>query len=405
MTKNKIRYLQKKILTHLNKINFYNILNFDFLVNTNIHPFIVGGFIRDIHLNLNRKKIDLDLVLLVQDSLENYKKYITNLCKKCQYKVVELDNKNLVYRAVVNENLYIDFTYTFDLYKDFHRRDYTVNSIYFDVIQKKIIDFDNCLDDLFNKKLKAINFQNLIFDPIRMIRAIRIKNEFLLSIDNHTSKFIKENFSHITKTNPVRLKQELMKIFNLDLSHKVIQDLIEYGFFQAYGLEINDPSELIQILKVLDLTYFLYYDILAIEYEFILKEKNYYIFLLLAAYFIKNDRNNNFWSLSLVFGENIIQKVKKIINDWNKRQDPKFVINSFKHKNSHQIFELLYINLLLNINKLDSQHFIDTMEIIFKVCRYVCETKENIIPFDKYVEIYKEKNYDKYIDYIISTLA
>ncbi|MFN4220435.1 MAG: hypothetical protein ACK4GJ_05915 [bacterium] len=401
--------IQKKIQNlyqEIEKLKLEDILNKNFCTQKNIKPFIVGGFIRDCLLNnkKNNTPIDIDIVFYIKNGTETYKNYIRYLCKECNYKIVELDNQRLVYRAVINQNLYLDFTYTHDLQNDFQRRDYTINSLYFDMINQKIVDFDNCINDITNKKIKAVNLENLIIDPIRMLRGIRIKYELSLSFDEQTYKFISQNFHKIYTTNPVRLRQELTKIFNLSKTYQPVKKLIQLGLFEAYGINLPDDQSLEYILKVFDLNYIIFNEIMQKEYNLFLKSKAYYALLLLCSYLIKNLKERESAGLYLLFGENIVKKSYKIIQNWNKRQDRKFIIDSFKHKNDHQIFEIMFINLLLNLNKLDDQQYLSTLQFLFRVCKYVCENKENILSYDEYLQLFNQDNYEKYIDYIVSII-
>ncbi|MCS7165566.1 MAG: hypothetical protein RMJ51_04775 [Candidatus Calescibacterium sp.] len=399
----KLDKVTKKITKFLQKINIYEIFNKNFFEQNEITPFVVGGLIRDTIFNKKNDKIDVDIVLYLKN-IQFYKQLLRHFCEECNYKIVELDDENLVYRVVINEKIYIDLTCTNDIHKDFQRRDFTINSLYFDIQQQKIIDFDNCLNDISHRKLKVVNLKNLIVDPIRMLRGIRFKNEFNLKFDPQTKDFMKHNFYLISNTNPVRMRQELLKIFNILKSFQAIQDLIEMKFFEIYNINIPKPEELIEIIKIFDLSYYIYSHILSQEYEFQIREKNYYLLLLISSYILKNSREINTWGGNIIFGENILRKSHKIINDWSKREDPKFVINIFKHKNNHQTFDLLLINLLLNISKINNEEYICTLQTLFKVCNYICEYKETILPFDKYIEIFNTKDYDKYVEYIISTL-
>lgn len=397
---------EDKLSKTIRKIKLDKIVNFSILNKKNLKLFIVGGFIRDILFNKRDSKIDADVVILIKSkNIEDYKSLIKCLCNECNYKIVELDNKNLVYRSIINQNLYLDFTYTLDLNQDFNRRDYTINSLYFDPMDKKLIDFDDCLNDIKNYLLKAHNLDNLVLDPIRMLRGIRFKNEFNLTFEQQTYDFIKSNFFHLVNTNPTRMKQELIKIFNLKKTFSAINDLVDLKFFELYDIKLNKPDELIQIIKNFDILYQIFQDVLPKEYEFSIKEKNYYLFLLLSSYILKNSRDLNSWGISLLFGENFIKKAQKILNDWNKREDPKYIINNFKHKTSNQIFEVIFINMLINISKINNEEYLSTLQTLFKVCNYVCELKRTIIPFDKYSEIFQETDYSKYIDYVISTLT
>ncbi|MEN3014787.1 MAG: hypothetical protein ABDH21_01820 [bacterium] len=404
--------IQKKILNFVAKYKISELINLPYLVNKGITPYIVGGVIRDTCLNpkqQDKKKLDIDIVLLTFDP-QKYKEYILNLQTEKKYKIVELDKKNLVYRVIPTlQNTayatYIDLTYTTNLQKDYYRRDYTINSIYYDIINQKIIDFEKCLKHISRRILKSVRNGNIIADPIRIIRGIRIKNELNLKFDTKTYQYLKKNFFQVTNTNPVRLKQEIIKTFNIPKSYKAVKDLLDLGFLEVYNINLSTKKQLVEMIKILDICYEIFKEILQREYEFIVKDKNYYVLLLFCSYLLKNSQEFYSSPLNIIIGENIVRKATKILNDWNKRQDPKFIINNFKHKNSSQLFEMILINLILNYNKLDKQEFISTLDVLFKVCRYVCELKETVISFEKYVNLFGEKDYEKYIDYVISTLA
>lgn len=118
--------------------------------------------------------------------------------------------------------------------EDAHRRDFTINALYFDPINNQILDFVDGLNDLKNKKLKPIIPFTRLFseDPVRMIRAIKYsviancKMDFFLCCNLRFSAPLLERVSNS------RLTEEMNKILNSGHSKKIIEKLFYYDLFQ-----------------------------------------------------------------------------------------------------------------------------------------------------------------------------
>lgn len=158
---------------------------FDKLLKHSIKPIIVGGFVRDTLLGIECKDIDVELYGItsldrLQSLLAEFGK-INNVGKsfgisKLKYSGYELDfslpridNKiNSGHRGFeIKINSGLDFKTAAS------RRDFTINSMGYDIIEKKILDPFNAINDLEKKILRATDKNSFTEDPLRVLRAIR----------------------------------------------------------------------------------------------------------------------------------------------------------------------------------------------------------------------------------------
>lgn len=365
--------------------------------------YLVGGFIRDFILE-NKVYNEFDLVFFLKNSdISVYKEAIYKICNTCyngyNYKLLELDTNRYIYRIVIEcePKIIIDTTYTTDIYYDAIRRDFTINSLYFDIFNKKLLDLTDSIQDINKKILRTYRLQNLIEDPLRIIRAIRFKNKYDLQIEENTLKYIQENISSILSLNYVRVKQELFKIFELDFVFKAFLDFRLFGITKLFNLENND--DLVNAIKILDLTFEFYRELLLIEYDIEVYGKSRAVFILLMMFLINNEVLQSL--LTYVLGENIYQKAKKLIELWNKRDNKKILIDIFKHKKNYTGFEFMYYNFLINFKKLDNKDYLKSLEKLLQLCKYVCQFKKNLISFEQFKILFNSDKYEEYLDYLL----
>lgn len=118
--------------------------------------------------------------------------------------------------------------------EDAQRRDFTINTMYFDPINAQLIDFVNGLEDLKNKKLKAVIPLKYLFseDPVRMIRAVKYSVLTECKIGFFLSRKIKKSAGLLEEISHSRLTEEMNKIINSGHAHDIIKKLIEYRLYQ-----------------------------------------------------------------------------------------------------------------------------------------------------------------------------
>ncbi|PIR66612.1 MAG: hypothetical protein COU51_02745 [Parcubacteria group bacterium CG10_big_fil_rev_8_21_14_0_10_36_14] len=175
--------------------------------------YLVGGSVRDILIGRQIKDIDLLVRKVKVKNLERELKKIgkVNLVGE-RFSVLKFrkdKSSNEIDIAIPRK----DFAYGTGRYKDFKiksdpnlpvnedlsRRDFTVNSIAWNILDKKLEDPFNGFYDLKKKIIRAVGDPKERFreDYSRMLRAIRFAIQLGFIIDKKTLEAVKNNIGHI----------------------------------------------------------------------------------------------------------------------------------------------------------------------------------------------------------------
>jgi len=98
--------------------------------------------------------------------------------------------------------------------EDALRRDFTINGMFFDPLENKLIDYVGGRDDLHARLLRAIGDPAARFaeDKLRMLRAVRIATGFDLAIEGATAVAIQDMAGEITVVSAERIAEELRRL-------------------------------------------------------------------------------------------------------------------------------------------------------------------------------------------------
>ncbi len=200
---------------------------------TNHRVFLVGGYLRNYFLN-NEISSDRDLVCL--DSAIDLAKEISN---KLKGTFIELDSENKIYRVVLKDKKnYFDISQAIenDIEKDSKRRDFTINSIFYDLNKKELYDPNFGLEDLKKGIIRTISYDNMLDDSLRFLRMYRFKSITGFKIEENLKDFSKKNFSMINSSAKERVNYEIIQLFQ---GKFLIETLLE--MFENGALEIVFP--------------------------------------------------------------------------------------------------------------------------------------------------------------------
>ncbi|HEX7381296.1 MAG TPA: polynucleotide adenylyltransferase PcnB [Nevskiaceae bacterium] len=102
-----------------------------------------------------------------------------------------------------------------NLESDALRRDFTVNSLYYDVGDFSIIDFVDGMEDLAARRLRLIGDPELRYreDPVRMLRAVRIADKLGFHIDPEATAAGDRLAPLLAEIPAARLFDEVLKLF------------------------------------------------------------------------------------------------------------------------------------------------------------------------------------------------
>ncbi len=112
---------------------------------------------------------------------------------------------------------------------DAQRRDFTINGIFYDPLNKKILDFVHGKDDIKKRIIRTIGDPECRFneDYLRLLRAIRFASKFSFKIEPGTWKAIQKNAEHISLISKERIFQELNKMLlneNADIAITLLEE-------------------------------------------------------------------------------------------------------------------------------------------------------------------------------------
>ncbi|TGL78747.1 polynucleotide adenylyltransferase PcnB [Leptospira yasudae] len=222
-----------KIIHRLNKFGF--------------KAYIVGGGVRD--LLLGRKPKDFDVVT---NATPNQIKKIFNNCRIIgrRFKIVHILFRGKVievstfrslpdYRlgkAVEDQDYLIKRDNKFGTpQEDAARRDFTINSLYYDVRNDSIIDYVGGFEDIQNKVLRVIGDPDISFreDPVRMLRAVKFAEILGLNIEKTTAKAIRKHKIELEKASSSRMLEEYNKIFRTWKTSLIFQGMAEHGLLEV----------------------------------------------------------------------------------------------------------------------------------------------------------------------------
>ncbi|MFK5924496.1 MAG: CCA tRNA nucleotidyltransferase [Verrucomicrobiota bacterium] len=127
-----------------------------------------------------------------------------------------------------------------DAKEDAKRRDFTINGMFFDPVEEKIIDYVGGQEDLEKGLIRAIGDPELRFaeDYLRLMRAIRFATVLDFEIEKNTWQALKQHAPQITQISPERIRDELNRIWLSPRRVKGFDLLVESGLMKAIFPEI-----------------------------------------------------------------------------------------------------------------------------------------------------------------------
>lgn len=129
------------------------------------------------------------------------------------------------------------------LEEDAWRRDFTINSLYYNVADGSIVDYTGGVKDVELRIIRMIGDPTTRYqeDPVRMLRAIRFSAKLHFEIAPETAAPMAELNTLITHISGSRLFDEMTKMYQCGEAESVQRLLVKYGLFhhlfpQAAGL-------------------------------------------------------------------------------------------------------------------------------------------------------------------------
>ena len=130
--------------------------------------------------------------------------------------------------------------------EDALRRDFTINGLFYDPIERRVIDFVGGQEDLARRVVRAIGPPQARFaeDKLRMLRAVRFTAAFDFALDPQTAAAIREMAPEITVVSPERIAMEMRRMLTEAGRVEAVRLLVDVGLAPAVLPEIMAGGDL-----------------------------------------------------------------------------------------------------------------------------------------------------------------
>ena len=118
--------------------------------------------------------------------------------------------------------------------QDFVRRDFSINTMYYQPRKGEILDFCNAYQDVKNKKLRLLGDAQQRFeeDPVRMLRTLRFAAKLNFDIDQSILDVFKPELTTLLRdVSPHRLYDESQKMFSVGKLTELLPMLIDFNIW------------------------------------------------------------------------------------------------------------------------------------------------------------------------------
>ncbi len=216
------------------------------LKSHNHQAVFAGGFVRDMIMNLDSYDIDI-ATDATPDQVESYFKNTIPVGKKFGIVKVLIDGTEFEVATFRNDGIYLDGrrpeSVSFSsIEEDAKRRDFTINSLFYDPIEDKILDYVGGQEDLTEGIIRFIGDpeERIAEDKLRILRAIRFAVRFGFQLEKQTFKAIQSHASEIAQVSMERIQQELVKMLEIGKPRQIIELLYESRILHYILPEIED---------------------------------------------------------------------------------------------------------------------------------------------------------------------
>ncbi len=129
--------------------------------------------------------------------------------------------------------------------EDVVRRDLTINSIYYDPLSDKIVDYTGGVKDLESKRIRFVGDveKRIIEDPVRILRVIRFAAKLNFEIEPTIKKAITKYKNQLLDMSSARIYEEIIKMFLAGHALKTYQLLQEHDLFDLLFPHLENSKE------------------------------------------------------------------------------------------------------------------------------------------------------------------
>ena len=198
--------------------------------------FYVGGYVRDLLLNIPNKDIDIEVHGIAEKDLVA----ILNEIGEVDYYgrsfgIYALRHEDIEVALPRSEKVlgtgHRDFEISVDPdmgYKNAAlRRDFTINALMMNVLSHEILDYFNGTDDLNKGIIRHVNDVSFVEDPLRVYRAAQFASRFGFKIDERTVELCKGIDTFVLSRERIEeeLKKALLKAERAEIFFECLKEM------------------------------------------------------------------------------------------------------------------------------------------------------------------------------------
>ncbi|MCK5557066.1 MAG: CCA tRNA nucleotidyltransferase, partial [Candidatus Hydrogenedentes bacterium] len=188
------------------------------LVDNGFTAFFAGGCVRD--MVMDRVPEDIDIATNARpEGVEGLFPKTVPVGVSFGVMKVILDKQDFEVATFRTEGPYLDGRHPSAVdyaspEEDAHRRDFTVNGMFYDPLKDEIIDFVEGRADIDNRIVRTIGdpVDRFEEDKLRLLRAVRFAAKLEFEIDEDTWEALCRLATKVTQTSWERIRDEIVKI-------------------------------------------------------------------------------------------------------------------------------------------------------------------------------------------------
>lgn len=219
------------------------------LQQNNHTTYLVGGCVRDLLIGLPPKDFDIatsalpkEINKIIRPSHIIGRRFQLVLVKRYgeQYEISTFRANASNDDEALDGPITDDNTFG-DPEQDAKRRDFTINSFFYDPVEGELIDYCGGLDDIEKRIVRMIGdpAQRIQEDPLRMLRAIRFAHKANFIIEPNLRDAIYQLAEQLTLSVLPRRREELLKFLRLKTASNLFWEMHDLNLLKHLSPTLN----------------------------------------------------------------------------------------------------------------------------------------------------------------------
>ncbi len=222
------------------------------LVRFGHEAYLVGGCVRDLLLGRTPKDFDLS-TSATPDEIKKLFRNCRIIGRRFRLAHIFFQGKKIIETSTFRDSPHQDAPGSSEellirrdnifgtAEQDAVRRDFTINGLFYDLKQNKVIDYVDGLADLRSQTMRTIGDPRIRFqeDPVRILRAIRFAARLEFTLEPATERALIEFRGLIATCAPARIIEEIYRLLGIGHAAAIFRLLHETGVMAVLFPELR----------------------------------------------------------------------------------------------------------------------------------------------------------------------